>query len=77
MSLKNLDNKGRWRNKTVAFRISPEENEQLERFVRRDQFATVLEELRRIDSGSAVDGDLMDTITMIAVIMDGMKGGIV
>lgn len=34
MSLKNLDNKGRWRNKTVAFRVSPEEDEQLERFVR-------------------------------------------
>ena len=34
MSLKNLDSKGRWRNKTVAFRISPEEDEQLERFVR-------------------------------------------
>lgn len=34
MSLKNLDNKGRWRNKTVAFRVSPEEDEQLECFVR-------------------------------------------
>lgn len=34
MSLKNLDNKGRWRNKTVAFHVSPEEDEQLERFVR-------------------------------------------
>lgn len=34
MSLKNLDSQGRWRNKTVAFRVSPEEDEQLERFVR-------------------------------------------
>lgn len=34
MSLKNLDSQGRWRNKTVAFRVSREENEQLERFVR-------------------------------------------
>lgn len=34
MSLKNLDSKGRWRNKTVAFRVSPEEDKQLERFVR-------------------------------------------
>lgn len=33
MSLKNLDSQGRWRNKTVAFRVSPEEDEQLERFV--------------------------------------------
>ena len=27
MSAKNLDNCNRWRNKTVAFRVSPEENE--------------------------------------------------
>lgn len=30
MSLKANDNQGRWRNKTVAFRISPEEDAQLE-----------------------------------------------
>jgi len=30
MSAKNLDWKNRWRSKTVAFRISPEEDEQLE-----------------------------------------------
>ena len=34
MSMKNLDNHNRWRNKTVAFRVSPEENEQLEVFVK-------------------------------------------
>ena len=34
MSLKVYDGKGRWRNKTVAFRISPEEDEQLETAVR-------------------------------------------
>ena len=34
MSLKNRDNKNRWRNKTVAFRVSPEENEQIEAAVR-------------------------------------------
>ncbi len=26
MSKKNLDGQGRWRSKTIAFRISPEEN---------------------------------------------------
>lgn len=31
MSLKVYDGKGRWRNKTVAFRMSPEEDEQLEK----------------------------------------------
>lgn len=34
MSLKNRDNKNRWRNKTVAFRVSPEEDEQTETAVR-------------------------------------------
>lgn len=34
MSLKVYDRQGRWRNKTVAFRISPEEDEQLETAVR-------------------------------------------
>lgn len=30
MSAKNLDNKNRWRSKTVAFRMSPEEAQQLD-----------------------------------------------
>ena len=34
MSMKNLDHHNRWRNKTVAFRVSPEEDEQLEIFVK-------------------------------------------
>ena len=29
MSAKNNDAKGRWRNVTVAFRVSPEENEEI------------------------------------------------
>lgn len=104
MSAKNMDNHNRWRNKTVAFRVSPEEDEQLEVFVKlsgltkqdyitrrllchdvvvqgnprvykalRDQFAAVLDELRRIEAGAGVSDELMDTIHMIAEIMDGMK----
>ena len=34
MSLKNRDNKNRWRTKTVAFRVSPEEDAQFETAVR-------------------------------------------
>lgn len=34
MSLKNRDNHNRWRNKTVAFRVSPEEDTQIETFVK-------------------------------------------
>ena len=104
MSAKNLDNHNRWRNKTVAFRVSPEEDEQLEIAVRlsgltkqdyitrrllnrdivvqgnprvykalRDQFAAVLDELRRIEDGQGVSDELLDTIQMIATIMNGMQ----
>lgn len=104
MSLKNRDNHNRWRNKTVAFRVSPEEDTQIETFVKlsgltkqdyitrrlickdvvvqgnprvykalRDQFATVLDELRRIEAGDSVSDELLDVIEMIAAIMDGMK----
>ena len=34
MSLKNRDNHNRWRNKTVAFRVSPEEDMQIETYVK-------------------------------------------
>lgn len=104
MSLKIYDGKGRWRNKTVAFRISPEEDKQLETAVRlsgltkqdyivrrlqcrdvvvqgnprvykalRNELATVLEELRRIDSSDAVDDELLATIELIVITMNGLK----
>ena len=104
MSAKSLDNRNRWRNITVGFRVSPEENEQINTAVRlsglpkqeycyrrcldrdiivqgnprvykalRDQLAAVLDELRRIEAGTNVSDELLDTINMIAAIMDGMK----
>jgi len=104
MSAKNLDSHNRWRNKTAAFRVSPEEDAQIETAVRltgltkqdyiirrllnrdivvqgnprvykalRDQLAAVLDELRRLEDGNNVSGELLDTINMIAAIMDGMK----
>lgn len=104
MSAKNLDNHNRWRNRTVAFRVSDEENAQIDLAVKltgltkqdyitrrlldkdvvvqgnprvykalRDQFAAVLDELRRIEAGAGVDDELLDTINLIASIMDGMK----
>lgn len=104
MSAKNLDRKNRWRNKTVAFRVSPEEDEQIETVVRlsgltkqdyiikrlqdreivvvgnprvykalRNQLAAVLEELQRIATGEKIDVDLMDTIRLITVTMNGIK----
>ena len=104
MSLKNCDNKNRWRSKTIGFRVSPEEDEQINHYVKlsgltkqdyitrrltckevviqgnprvfkalRDQLVAVLSELRRIDAGNGIDDELLDTIQMIASIMDGMK----
>lgn len=104
MSAKNVDNHNRWRNITVAFRVSPEEDRQIEMAVKltgltkqdyitrrllcrdvvvqgnprvykalRDQFAAVLDELRRIEAGSGVSDELLDTINMMAGIMEGMK----
>lgn len=104
MSAKNCDRHNRWRSKTIAFRMSPEEDQQLEAFVKisgltkqdyittrllerdvvvdgnprvykalKEQFASVLDELRRIESGSSMDADLLEIIRMMAAIMDGMK----
>ena len=104
MSSKNLDNHNRWRSKTIGFRVSPEENEQIETAVRlsgltkqdyitrrllnkevvvqgnpkvykalRNQLAAVLDELVRIEAGSGVDEELLDTIELISIILGGMK----
>ena len=104
MSAKNCDRHNRWRSKTIAFRMSPEEDQQLEVFVKisgltkqdyittrllerdvvvegnprvykalKEQFAAVLDALRRIEAGSNVHVDLLEIIRMMAAIMDGMK----
>ena len=39
----------------------------------RDQFTAVLDELRRIEAGQGVNDELLDTIQMIATIMNGMQ----
>ena len=104
MSAKSMDNHNRWRSVTVAFRVSPEEAEQLNRFVRlsglskqdylirrvlqqevtvigssrvykalREQMASVMEELKRIEAGQKIDDELLDVIRMMTVILGGMK----
>ena len=104
MSAKCLDHQGRWRSKTIAFRMSPEEDAQLNTFVRlsgltkqdyiihrllhrevvvqgnpkvykalKNQFHEVLAELQRIEGGAGLDEDLVETIRMIADVMNGMK----
>ena len=39
----------------------------------RDELAAVLDELRRIEAGQSVNDELLDTIQMIAIIMNGMQ----
>ena len=41
--------------------------------ITRDGIAAVLAELQRIEAGGGVDDELLDTIRLIAAIMDGMK----
>ena len=46
MSEKNRDNKNRWRNVTIAFRMSPEENEELNLRVKLCGYQTRQESLK-------------------------------
>ena len=104
---KNLDYKGRWRNKTVAFRVSEEEAKLIDTQVAlsgltkqdyiirrlqcrdvvvqgnprvykalRNQMADIYEELKRLESVSEANDELLYTIQMIAEIMNGLKGEI-
>ena len=99
-----LDRKGRWRNKVVAFRVSPEEDELLETKVRlsgltkqdyiisrllekeitvvgnprvykalRNQMKSIYEELGRIAVGATVDDELLETLQLVAITLNGMK----
>ena len=102
---KNLDYKGRWRNKTVGFRVSEEEAKLIDTQVAlsgltkqdyiirrlqcrdvvvqgnprvykalRNQMADIYEELKRLESVSEANDELLYTIQMIAGIMNGLKG---
>ena len=102
---KTLDCKGRWRNKTVAFRVSEEEAKLIDTQVAlsgltkqdyiirrlqcrdvvvqgnprvykalRNQMADIYEELKRLESASEANDELLYTIQMIAEIMNALKG---
>lgn len=104
---KNLDYKGRWRNKTVAFRVSEDEARLIDRCVAlsgltkqdyiirrlqcrdvvvqgnprvykalRNQMAEIYEELKRLESVSEANDELLYTIQLVAEIMNGLKGEI-
>lgn len=99
-----LDYKGRWRNKTVAFRVSEEEAKLLndlvalsgltkqEYIMRRlldrevvvqgnprvykalkNQMARIYEELKRLEKCSEENDELLYTLQVIAITLNGMK----
>ena len=103
---KALDRQGRWRSKTVAFRVSPEENSQIEMKVRlsgltkqdyivsrlaereirvvgnprvykalKNQMADIYEELQRLTSAQEVTPDMLETLQVIAITLNGMNEG--
>ena len=103
---KALDRQGRWRSKTVAFRVSPEENSQIEMKVRlsgltkqdyivsrlaereirvvgnprvykalKNQMADIYEELQRLTSAQEVTPDMLETLQVIVITLNGMKEG--
>lgn len=105
MSAKNLDKHNRWRNKTVAFRVSPEEDTQIETAVKltgltkqdyiirrllcrdvvvqgnprvykalKNQMAAIYEELKRLEALSPDNDELLYTLQVIAITLDGLKG---
>lgn len=105
MTAKNRDNKNRWRNITVGFRVSPEENKRINKAVSlsglpkqeycyrrclnqdvvvqgnprvykalKQELSAVLAELRKIETGSSVDAELLNVIELITVILGGLKG---
>lgn len=105
MSAKNRDNKNRWRNITVGFRVSPEENERINKAVAlsglpkqeycyrrclnqdvvvqgnprvykalKNQMAAIYEKLKRLEALSPDNDELLYTLQVIAITLDGLKG---
>ena len=103
MSAKNNDNRNRFRSQTIAFRVSPEEDKQiniavslsgltkqdyitnklLDRTINvkasckvhravYDRLTEVLEQLNRIEAGQQIDEELMDNISLITRLVDGL-----
>ncbi|EOS38201.1 hypothetical protein C809_04696 [Lachnospiraceae bacterium MD335] len=101
---KSLDYKGRWRNHTVAFRVSDEEAKLLNDLVAlsgltkqdyitrrllcrdvvvqgnprvykalKNQMAAIHEELKRIESISPDNDELLYTLQVIAITLDGLN----
>ena len=72
MSAKNRDNKNRWRNITVGFRVSPEENERINKAVTLSGLPKQEYCYRRcLNQDMVVQGNVIE---LISVILGGLKG---
>ena len=100
-----LDYKGRWRNHTVAFRVSDEESKLLNDLVAlsgltkqdyitrrllcrdvvvqgnprvhkalKNQMVAIYEELKRLEALSPDNDELLYTLQVMAITLDGLKG---
>ena len=100
---KSLDDKGRWRNRNVGFRVSEEEAKLLDNLVElsglakqdyilrrllnrevvvqgnpkvfkalKNQMTQIYEELKRLESVSDDNEELLIVVEMVATIMEGM-----
>ena len=105
MSAKNVDRHNRFRSITVGFRVSPEEQEELNRAVAlsglpkqeycyrkcmgrevvvqpnprvykalKNQMAAIHEELKRLETVSPDNDELLYTLQVIAITLEGLKG---
>ena len=84
MSKRNQDNHNRFRSKTIAFRVSPEEDEQINIAVSLiqanckvhravfDRLGEVLDELKRLEPSDDIDDELMDNISLILTVANGL-----
>ena len=101
---KNCDNNGRWRDTTVAFRMSKAESDELNMKVKlsgltkqkymierslqrdivvigntrvykalRDKIADILRELKRLQGGNEVNGEILIAIQAVTQVLNGLN----
>ena len=90
MSAKNLDSKGRFRSRTIGFRVSPEEEKLInsavalsgltkqdyivKRLLCRDVVVQGNPRVYKRIENSSVSDELLETIRLINTTLNGMKG---
>ena len=79
MSVKSLDREGRWRDTTVGFRVSEEENERINQLAalsgmtKQAFIISRLDELSRISAGACANARLLDVSEAILDVLTQMN----